>query len=61
MKCMNRQARNNKAKFEHERATEREQTRWNSLTPEEQEKELAEKRKREKKALEKLKDMLSMA
>lgn len=52
MKCTNKQARYNKAEFEHEKAVEKEKSRWNSLTPEEQEKELAEKRKREKKALE---------
>ena len=39
MKCMNKQARNNKAKFE----TEREQARFDSLTPEEQDQELAER------------------
>lgn len=50
---MCKQARYNKAEFEHERAVEREKARWDSLTPEEQEKELAEKRKREKKAIEK--------
>lgn len=49
MKCMNKQARNNKAEFEHER----EQARFDSLTPEEQEKELADKTERSKRAREK--------
>ena len=52
VKCMNKQARRNKAEFEHEKAVEREQAHFDSLTPEEQQKELAEKSKREKKALE---------
>ena len=38
-----KQARRNKSELEHERAVEKEKSRWNSLTPEEQEKELTEK------------------
>lgn len=48
MKCLNKQARHNKAKLEAEREAEKEQARWDSLTPEEQEIELAQKRKRQK-------------
>lgn len=53
MKCMNKQTRSNKHRFEAERADKREKARFDSLTPKEQEKELAEKAKRQKKALEK--------
>lgn len=42
MKCMNKQARSNKHRFEAEREAEREQARFDSLTPEEQDEELAE-------------------
>lgn len=45
MKCLNKQARHSKAKLE----AEREQARWDSLTPEEQEFELAERKKKQKK------------
>jgi hypothetical protein len=48
---MNKQARRNKGEFEHERAVEREKARFDSLTPEEQEKELAERAARARKAL----------
>lgn len=48
LKCMCKQARYNKAKFEHERAVEREKVRWDSLTPEEQKKEPVKKAKKEK-------------
>lgn len=53
MKCMCKQARSNKYKLETERANEKEKARWNSLTPEEQERELADKAKRSKRAVEK--------
>lgn len=43
MKCMNKQARSNKHRFEAEREADREQARFDSLTPEEQDEELAER------------------
>ena len=45
---MCKQAKHNKAKFEAERETIKEQERWNSLSPEEQEKELEEQKRRSK-------------
>ena len=52
MKCLNRQARSNKAKLEAVRDAKKEQVRWDSLTPEEQTAEVAEKKKRLKRARE---------
>lgn len=52
MKCLNRQARSNKAKLEAVRDAKKEQVRWDSLTPEEQAAEVAEKKKRSKRARE---------
>lgn len=43
MNCMCKQARSNKHRFEAERDEEREQARFDSLTPEEQDEELAER------------------
>ena len=43
MKCMCKQARSNKHRFEAERADEREKARFDSLTPEEQDEELTER------------------
>ena len=57
MKCMNKKALQNKRILETQREREAEEIRWNSLTPEEQEKELAEREARHKRVVKTLSDM----
>lgn len=57
MKCMNKKAMETKRKLEAEREREAEEIRWNSLTPEQQEAELAEKEARHEKVVKILSDL----
>lgn len=57
MKCLNKKVVARKHEFQGQREREAEEARWNSLTPEEQEKERAEKEERMKKAMKALSDL----
>ena len=57
MKCMNKKAIETKRKLEAEREREAEEVRWNSLTPEQQEAELAEREERHERVVQTLSDL----
>lgn len=57
MKCMNKKAMQNKRRIEAEEERKAEEIRWNSLSPEEQEVELAEREARHKKVMQTLNAM----
>ena len=57
MKCMSKSVMETKQKLQAEREREAEEIRWNSLTPEQQEAELAEREARRERVFQTLSDL----
>ena len=57
MKCLNKKVTAYKNTLQSQRAQEAEEARWNSLTPEEQEKELAERESKMQTGMRALRDL----
>ncbi len=61
MKCLNKKVVQARQTLQAQVAREAEEKRWNSLTPEEQEKELAEREARQEKARKIIRDTAALA